>query len=272
MERKEGWIKVEGVRILWAVMAVLLCAAPSIRAGSVYDSGPINDPPGDGYYWITTGVTVDLYASGSYQVHIDGGGTVNFQTGSSAGGVSAYVGSQLNMYGGTVTGTISVEAGVNLTIYGAYDSMISDPIGEGHWDATNNQVVVDDPVNGWNGDLTFTYEGNTDPTTITFSTRSNIKFTGGGEEPEDPVQLIQALVAKVKALNLQNGIDNSLDAKLDAASNALDDLNQNNDVAAINTLQAFINAVEAQSGNKILFEDSEELIADAQAIIDLLSA
>jgi len=37
-------------------------------------------------------------------------------------------------------------------------------------------------------------------------------------------------------LNLQSGIENGLDAKLDAALKAIDDLNENNDVAAINTL------------------------------------
>ena len=71
-------------------------------------------------------------------------------------------------------------------------------------------------------------------------------------------------------LNLQQGIENSLDAKLEAAQQAIDDLNENNDVAAINVLEAFINAVEAQRGNKILEADADALIAAAQGIIDLL--
>jgi parallel beta-helix repeat protein len=71
------------------------------------------------------------------------------------------------------------------------------------------------------------------------------------------------LVAEVMALNLQNGIENSLDAKLDAALHALDDVNANNDAAALNAINAFINAVEAQSGNKIPNE------ADANALIDI---
>ncbi len=79
------------------------------------------------------------------------------------------------------------------------------------------------------------------------------------------------MIATVISLNLQQGISNSLDAKLGAALQAIDDINQNNDGAAINTLQAFINAVEAQSGDKIATEDADALIATAQAIIDLLS-
>jgi hypothetical protein len=71
------------------------------------------------------------------------------------------------------------------------------------------------------------------------------------------------LVAEVVALNLQNGIENSLDAKLDAALQLLDDVNANNDAAALNAIDAFINAVQAQSGNKIPDE------ADANALIDI---
>ena len=85
-----------------------------------------------------------------------------------------------------------------------------------------------------------------------------------------PQQAIQDLIAQVVALNLQQGMSNSLDAKLDAAVQAVDDLNQNNDVAAINSLQAFINAVEAQRGIQISAPDADALIAAAQQIIALL--
>ena len=71
-------------------------------------------------------------------------------------------------------------------------------------------------------------------------------------------------------MNLQQGIDNSLDAKLDAALNALDDVNQNNDIAAINSLNALINAVEAQRGNKLTEPQADLLIGDANDIITLL--
>jgi uncharacterized delta-60 repeat protein len=79
----------------------------------------------------------------------------------------------------------------------------------------------------------------------------------------DPIELLLGLAQDVIELNLQNGIENSLDAKLSAALGALQDVNENNNGAAINTLQAFINAVEAQRGDKIPNE------ADANALIDL---
>jgi hypothetical protein len=85
-----------------------------------------------------------------------------------------------------------------------------------------------------------------------------------------PAELIQQLIADVIDLNLKQGISNSLDRKLDAVVQALDDLNQNNDVAAINALQAFINSVEAQRGIHITEAEADALIAAAQQIITLL--
>jgi hypothetical protein len=51
----------------------------------------------------------------------------------------------------------------------------------------------------------------------------------------------------------------------------LEDANPQNDVAAINALQAFINKVEAQRGKKISEADADALIAKAQAIVEELS-
>lgn len=87
----------------------------------------------------------------------------------------------------------------------------------------------------------------------------------------DPAELLLDLAQDVIALNLQQGIENSLDAKLDAALHALDAINENNYVAAINTLEAFINAVEAQRGGWIPEADADALICAAQVIIDILS-
>ncbi|MFC1738697.1 nitrous oxide reductase family maturation protein NosD [Planctomycetota bacterium] len=85
-----------------------------------------------------------------------------------------------------------------------------------------------------------------------------------------PQEMLGELINQVVGLNLQKGIENSLDAKLDAALKALEDINSNNDVAAINTLDAFINAVEAQSGNKISEANANALIATVQAIFAVL--
>ena len=89
-------------------------------------------------------------------------------------------------------------------------------------------------------------------------------------ETAEPAVLLEELAQHVTTLNLQQGIDNNLDAKLDAALSALDDVHANNDAAAINTLQAFINAVEAQRDNKIPSSDADTLVNMADDIIGLL--
>ena len=94
---------------------------------------------------------------------------------------------------------------------------------------------------------------------------------GALETIVDAAVSIVLLAEDVIELNLQNGIEISLDVKLDAALQALDDINENNDVAAINSLQAFINAVEAQRGNKIPEADADALIAETLRIIELLN-
>ena len=86
-----------------------------------------------------------------------------------------------------------------------------------------------------------------------------------------PIELVLDLMQNVIDLNLQQGIENGLVEKLDAAMQSLDDINANNDVAPVNTLEAFINAVEAQRGTKITEADADALIAAAQEIIALLS-
>lgn len=85
-----------------------------------------------------------------------------------------------------------------------------------------------------------------------------------------PQDLIGDIVSYVINLNLQRGITNSLDAKLYNALSALDDTNENNDIAGCNSLEAFINAVEAQRGKKISNNEADELIAAAQNIISII--
>jgi hypothetical protein len=89
--------------------------------------------------------------------------------------------------------------------------------------------------------------------------------------PPTPAELVAELLEGVGGLELPRGIANSLLAKLDTALQKLEDANEKNDVAAINSLQAFINAIEAQRGKKIPEADADALIAAAQEIIDLLS-
>lgn len=98
---------------------------------------------------------------------------------------------------------------------------------------------------------------------------TNVTATKISKTPEDAVK---DLVSIVVNLNIESGLSNSLDSKLESVLNVVDDLNENNDVAAINSLYAFIHAVEAQRGKSISDEDANKLIDAALAIIDSLDA
>lgn len=85
-----------------------------------------------------------------------------------------------------------------------------------------------------------------------------------------PAESIQHLIDQVQAFNLQQGIENSLDKKLQAVQDALTALNAEQRNDAINKLNALINEIETQRDNKITTEQADLLIASAQAIIDVL--
>jgi hypothetical protein len=86
----------------------------------------------------------------------------------------------------------------------------------------------------------------------------------------EPVDLVTELSESIDAMSLQKGVTNSLQSKLDTALRLLEDGNENNNVASVNILQAFINAVEAQRGRKIPQIDADALIAAAQEILVML--
>ena len=86
-----------------------------------------------------------------------------------------------------------------------------------------------------------------------------------------PEVMVETLSDELDTMELPAGTANSLDTSLDTATKVLQDSNQNNDVAAINALEAFINELEAQRGKKIPSEVADTLIAKAQEIIAALS-
>ena len=88
--------------------------------------------------------------------------------------------------------------------------------------------------------------------------------------PNPAIVATEALITTIIGLNLQQGINNALDAKLDALVLVLDDVNQNNDGAAFAMLIAFIQNVEAQRGMQLTDAQADELVAAAEAIIALL--
>ncbi len=84
-------------------------------------------------------------------------------------------------------------------------------------------------------------------------------------------QAIDDLATVVVDMNLQKGLDNSFDAKLEAVSDSLTAANAGLRNDAINKLRAFINAVEAQRGNKLTEEQADELVNYARSIISTLT-
>lgn len=90
-------------------------------------------------------------------------------------------------------------------------------------------------------------------------------------EQKTPDELLSDLHATVYSLNLARGIQNSLDAKLNAVEQVITDVNQHNDAAARNALDTFKSAVSTQAGNgNITATDVATLTAQANQIQSLL--
>ncbi len=87
----------------------------------------------------------------------------------------------------------------------------------------------------------------------------------------DPVYSLEQLINDVFVLNQQYGIEGSSDTKLDMAWDAIGYVHSNDYSAAANSLQLFIDAVNAQRGTPIPGTEADDLIARAWAIIELLN-
>ena len=86
----------------------------------------------------------------------------------------------------------------------------------------------------------------------------------------DPVDAIGKLKAYVEALDIPNGIKNSLVSQLNAAENALSNGQKK---AAVNILNAFIHHVEAlRNAGKLTQEQAEYMISSAQKIIEMIES
>ncbi len=78
--------------------------------------------------------------------------------------------------------------------------------------------------------------------------------------------LLTNLLNLVNSLDLSHGTTTSLDAKLQAAEAALAAQRANDLTTACNNMTAFINAVNAQSGNMLTVDQANQLLAAAQQI------
>jgi len=239
-------VRVGCSRFLWAVMTILLIASPTIRADVTV---PANETWDIDYDVHGTDPTGTLMVNGT--ANVLPGAVVTDALLVGATGTA-------NIYGGDIGPYINVDpyaVDTPLTVYGTDFTIGGTPKDYGV-----------QPLYGI-GLLAGKYGDGSAFSIWIYADSVNLQPPA----PEDPADLILQLIDKVELLNHYQGIVNSLDAKLDAALKALSDLNENNDGAAINTLNAFINAVEAQRDDKITSEQADELIGDAQAIIDLLS-
>lgn len=83
-------------------------------------------------------------------------------------------------------------------------------------------------------------------------------------------QAIQSLSTLVASYNLQQGIANSLDTKLQNAQAALEAANAGQRQDAQNKILAFISAVEAQRGKQLTSAQADSLIAAAMRVLAVL--
>ena len=84
---------------------------------------------------------------------------------------------------------------------------------------------------------------------------------------KSPKGAIKEIIAIIEDMNLPFGIENSLTSKL---NNALSSLDKDNEKAATNKLNAFINEVNALRGKELTNEQADRLINLVQAIIGYL--
>jgi hypothetical protein len=83
-----------------------------------------------------------------------------------------------------------------------------------------------------------------------------------------PAQDLQNLMNIIQTIDARQGIQTSLNAKLQAAQDALTAANGGSGSDAVHVLEAFINEVQAQQGKRITDSDANELITLATQIIN----
>lgn len=162
MEKKNGCARAGFSTILWGVLAILLCATPSLMADvDIPSDGKEYNIPGDfgpavsGNLWVYG--TVNLLPDAVIELFV-------YATGSSI----------VNIKGGEVGSWIDVAAGATVTVYGTGFKVDGEPASEG-------SMHID-------GTLTVLYENATDPVNLGFDCQPEATVTlaapGGGEEPQ----------------------------------------------------------------------------------------
>jgi Tol biopolymer transport system component len=81
-----------------------------------------------------------------------------------------------------------------------------------------------------------------------------------------PADLLAQLIQLVESFNLRQGIENSLDAKLANAKQALERANAGDTATACSLLDAFLNELAAQAGNALTVDQASQLTQKASAV------
>ena len=89
-------------------------------------------------------------------------------------------------------------------------------------------------------------------------------------EQPSPEALLENLISAVIGMNIESGIGNALDGKLQNALAALDRAQAGDTASASGILHAFIQSVEAQRGKKLTQAQANELVDAARAVIAAL--
>ena len=164
----------------------------------------------------------------------------------------------------------------NLVVFGAFESRQGNTDMNGDGDALDRVLHIHDTVTATTVNLGQATDGFVNPpdgNLLSFlvkeTAQDNTDLNGDGDVGDMVLHVadlsiavasgcLDALCAEVEALDLHQGIKNSLTAKCQAAQKALA---KDNVISAINALSAFINEVEAQRGKKITEADADALIA-----------
>ena len=173
MEKKNKCVRAGCSRILWPVLAILLCAAPSFATSEEVPPGVEKDINYTVSGNLTVYGTVNLLSGANITQSVDvkSGGTANLRPGSNIGWfVYTTASSTVNIKGGQVGWWIDVAPGATVTVYGTGFNL-----GEG-------EFFID------YGTVTGFYE-NDDPINLTFDCQPGATVTlaapGVGPQPVD---------------------------------------------------------------------------------------
>ena len=84
--------------------------------------------------------------------------------------------------------------------------------------------------------------------------------------------LLGILDAKIQDLSARRFVIANLRARLRIAKRVLDDGNDVNDVCAVRSHSRFVRQVDRWTGTKILIDEASDLIARAEANVDLVES